>query len=250
MKIAVYGIALNEEHNAEKWASCTRDADVRLICDTGSTDRTVEILSDMEVEVKRLAIDPFRFDVARNAALSLLPADVDYCISLDQDEELEQDWRDLLEPALVPGPTRINHGFVSHWADGTESAHYHERIHLRHGYRWVLPVHEKLVWYDSQHEETVAWQEQLVIHQYPDQRKDRSGYLSLLEQAIEEPFGRNDWKIAFFLGDEYMRAGRHAEASKIALRCLAHGDQVWPEFRKILLGMIEQCEEQDEVTGR
>jgi glycosyltransferase involved in cell wall biosynthesis len=242
MKIAVYGIALNEEQNAEQWAECSQDADIRLVCDAGSTDNTVDLLENLGVQVFNLTIDPFRFDVARNAALSLLPSDIDYCVSLDLDEVLETGWRSSLEPVLANRPTRGNHGFVSHWADGNQSDHYHERVHARHGYRWVLPVHEKLDWYDPETEERITWQETMRIHQYPDEGKDRSSYLPLLEQAILEPAGRDDWKIAFFLADEYLKAGRHLEARELALRCLGYDDKVWPEFRSILLGMIDECE--------
>ncbi len=44
MKIAVYAIALNEEKHVMRWLEATKDADVRLVADTGSTDRTVKIL--------------------------------------------------------------------------------------------------------------------------------------------------------------------------------------------------------------
>ena len=38
MKVAAYAIALNEEKHAQRWADTTKDADFRLVCDTGSTD--------------------------------------------------------------------------------------------------------------------------------------------------------------------------------------------------------------------
>ncbi len=45
MKIAVYAIALNEEKHVMRWLEATKDADVRLVADTGSTDRTVKIVA-------------------------------------------------------------------------------------------------------------------------------------------------------------------------------------------------------------
>ncbi len=243
MKIAVYGISKNEQENAERWATSTSDADICLVCDTGSTYATLETLADHGVQVFSINFTPFRFDDARNAALSLLPADIDCCISLDQDEVLPEGWRSILETVLQSHPTRVNHGFASHWQDGSVSEHFHERIHARSGYRWVLPVHEKLAWYDTEREESIAWAEKIVIHQYSDQKKDRSSYLPMLEQAITEPFGCNDWKIAYFLSDEYLRANRYSEAREAALRCLSHGDEVWPSFRSVLLDIIASCEQ-------
>ena len=38
MKIAVYAIALNEAKHAKRWAEATKDADIRIVADTGSTD--------------------------------------------------------------------------------------------------------------------------------------------------------------------------------------------------------------------
>jgi glycosyltransferase involved in cell wall biosynthesis len=242
MKIAVYGISKNEHAHAERWAETARDADVRLVCDTGSTDATVETLDNHGVEVIPINLSPFRFDDARNAALSLLPADVDYCISLDHDEVLAKEWRSQLEPVLQSRPSRVHHGFATHWKDGSASQHYHERIHARHGYRWVLPVHEKLVWYDTDNPESTAWAEELMIRQYPDHAKDRSSYLPMLERAITEPSGRDDWKIAYFLASEYLQVSRYPEARDTALRCLAHGSEVWPEFRQRLLEMIADCD--------
>ena len=88
MKVAAYAIALNEEKHAQRWADTTKDADFRLVCDTGSTDKTVEILRSNGITVYEISVKPWRFDVARNTAQSLLPADIDVCLSLDLDETL------------------------------------------------------------------------------------------------------------------------------------------------------------------
>ncbi len=47
MKIAVYAIALNEEKHVMQWLEATKDADVRLVADTGSTDQTVRLLLEL-----------------------------------------------------------------------------------------------------------------------------------------------------------------------------------------------------------
>src|ERR1700719_472229 len=107
MKIAVYTIARNEAAHAERWANSAVDADYRIVADTGSTDDTVERLTKAGVTVHRIAIRPWRFDDARNAAMALIPADVDVCLSMDMDEYLSPGWRSELEAAWTPEMTAL-----------------------------------------------------------------------------------------------------------------------------------------------
>ena len=44
MKVCVYAISKNEEKFAERWAKSMREADEIYVLDTGSRDKTVEIL--------------------------------------------------------------------------------------------------------------------------------------------------------------------------------------------------------------
>ena len=88
MKIAVYTIALNEAQFVERWYESAKDADYLMIADTGSADGTVEKALALGINVHVISVRPWRFDDARNAALALLPDDIDYCISLDMDEVL------------------------------------------------------------------------------------------------------------------------------------------------------------------
>lgn len=242
MRFAVYSIARNEERNVARWAASCADADAMLVCDTGSEDGTVEQLRQHGVQVHRVRVQPFRFDIARNTALALIPGDIDYCISLDLDEVLPPRWREHLEKAGAARPTLIHHRFVTYWPNGAESRHYHERIHARDGYRWVLPVHEKLIWYPNDRDQKIEWALDLEIEHRPDRSKDRSAYLRMIEEAITEPYGKEDWKIAYFLADGYWHAGRYRECAATARACLAFGDEVWPEYRGILNERIERCE--------
>lgn len=107
MKVAVYSIALNEAANAEQWAKSTTDADYRVVADTGSTDDTIEKLTALGVTVYKIAVRPWRFDVARNTALALIPADVDVCFSMDMDEFVEAGWRPKLEATWTNETTAL-----------------------------------------------------------------------------------------------------------------------------------------------
>ncbi len=75
MKIAVYAIAKNEAKHVKQWAEVTKGADVRIVLDTGSEDNTYDLLLQYDIEAHRATLSDFRFDVARNMALNLVPLD-------------------------------------------------------------------------------------------------------------------------------------------------------------------------------
>lgn len=99
IKIAVYTIALNEEKHVNRWFESAREADFLLIADTGSTDKTRDIAKSLGIEVHDISVTPWRFDVARNMSLDLIPEDFDICIQLDMDEVLSPGWRPKIEEA-------------------------------------------------------------------------------------------------------------------------------------------------------
>ena len=100
-----------------------------IVVDTGSTDRTVEILEANGAKVAHIYINPWRFDDARNAALALIPRDYDVCVSLDLDEELQPGWREEIERVWIKGETtRLRYMFD--WGAGINF--YYEKIHARH----------------------------------------------------------------------------------------------------------------------
>ena len=123
MKVAAYAIALNEEKHAARWAETTKHADFRLVCDTGSTDRTVEILREHGVIVHEISVKPWRFDVARNTAQSLLPTDIDVCLSLDMDELVDENFFDEVRKQWIPD---ANKG----WCDFDTGSHQIGRAHV------------------------------------------------------------------------------------------------------------------------
>jgi len=215
MKIAVYTIVKDEEKFIERWAKSCAEADYRLVVDTGSTDNTVDKAMASGCEVVSITIDPWRFDDTRNAALALVPFDVDYCIALDADEVLSKGWRDHFED-LDPLVTRPRYRYVWSWGDeGSEGLVYSgDKIHARHGYRWKHPVHEVL--------KPVAVEKQgwigLEIYHHPDNAKSRSQYLPLLELAVKED--PNDDRNRFYLGREYMFNGINEKAEEHLLKHL------------------------------
>lgn len=184
LKIAVYAISKNEEQFVERFCTSAKDADMILIADTGSTDQTVSFAKSYGAVVPEICISPWRFDKARDAALSLIPRDYDVCISLDLDEVLEPGWREEIERVWKSNTTRLRYKFD--WGCGI--SFFYEKIHHRHGYHWHHPVHE----YprpDHRTNEIYAHTDMLLVSHHPDPTKSRGQYMPLLELAIkEDPF--------------------------------------------------------------
>jgi glycosyltransferase involved in cell wall biosynthesis len=215
----VYTIALNEARHVDRWASSCADADYRIIVDTGSTDNTVEIAKRRGVTVYRQSFDPWRFDTARNYALSMVPDDATICIALDMDEILCPGWRQALESVYADNVDRYRYKYVWSWdEEGMEGLVYGgDKIHARYGLSWRHPVHEVLK-KNKEEPEVQRWVDGLEIHHHPDSSKPRSQYLPLLELAVEED--PNDDRNRFYLGREYMFAGENEKAAEQFIRHL------------------------------
>lgn len=192
MKIATYTIALNESKHVERWLEATKNSDVRLVADTGSTDGTKEMLAAAGVIVYEVTVFPFRFDDARNAALALLPQDIDLCLSLDMDETTAPNLYDKLRALDNPDKVRIWHNTGNRWQC--------DRVHSRNGWRWIAPCHEVTTWYGEGSPRIVEIDTD--IYHMPDENKSRSNYLPMLEMAVRER--PTDGRMWTYLAREYM----------------------------------------------
>ena len=201
IKIAVYSIALNEEKHVKRWFESAKDADLVLIADTGSKDKTRSVASTLGVTVHQINVTPWRFDVARNASLALIPEDFDICIQLDLDEVLIEGWRVKVEAAWLAGNKWPSYKHVTaRNTDGTARAFQHYfKIHPRKGFAWKYPIHEVVGPIDGQHfsRELID----LEVEHLQDHEKPRNSYLLLLEMAVAEM--PSDWRMNHYLGREY-----------------------------------------------
>jgi glycosyltransferase involved in cell wall biosynthesis len=231
VKIAVYAIALNEAKFAARFCEAAREADIIFVADTGSTDDTIQLLHDADAAVCNLRIKPWRFDDARNAALAMLPEDVDICVSLDLDEVLQPGWRQEIERVWIPGTTRLRYGFD--WGAGIQFQY--EKIHARFGFRWGLPCHEYL-FPDSRIPEVWANTDKLLVVHQPDPEKSRAQYLDLLRISVEE--NPTEPRNAFYYARELSFRSMWREAIVEAKRYLSLPRATWPNERCYAMRVI------------
>jgi len=178
-KIAVYSICKNEIKHIERYAEATKDADYRIVVDTGSTDGSQEKMRELGITVHQIHLDPFRFDVARNTALSLVPEDADVCLILDMDEVPEPTFFKKVKQKWIPGS---HLGWVSM---DTGQKWERDRLHSRFGWVWKYPCHEVQLWYGNGETRDCDIRNAVIQH-LPDNSKSRGQYLTLLELAVKE----------------------------------------------------------------
>lgn len=234
MKIAVYAIARDEEKFVDRFMESTKGADYVIVGDTGSADDTVGKLAGWGALVYPVTISPWRFDLARNAVLALVPPDVDVCVSLDLDEILMEGWREEIERLFVGDVTRMRYLFNY----GEDLIFYHEKIHSRHGYRWHHACHERPEPYGPT-PEVWAQSDLLLSTHHPDPTKERGFYLPLLEMSVREDPAcpRN----AFYYGRELYFNDRHAEALTELARYLALPGATWKYERSYAYRIAAKC---------
>jgi len=239
-KICVYAICKNEEKFVDRWMDAVSEADLIIVTDTGSTDKTVEKLRNKGALVYIETIKPWRFDVARNIAMEHIPKDVDICVSNDLDEVFECGWRQKLEDTWQPESTGARYLFTcSYNSDGTPNKqHSMEKIHCREGFRWVHPVHEFLEYNGTKQKNTVSINN-LVLNHYPDLSKHRSQYLPLLELSAKE--NPCDDRTVLWLGREYMYYAQYEKSIETLKGYLNMDTARWDEERSAAMRFIARC---------
>jgi len=202
-KICVYAICKNEIKFVDRWYKSMSEADCIAVLDTGSDDGTFERLRELGAVTEQKIIKPWRFDVARNESMKLIPEDTDICICTDLDEVFEPGWRRLFELNWTDNTKQASYRFTWNFnPDGTEGhVFYSEKAHRYGDFVWTHPVHEVLAYRGN---------EPLVkkvipgvqLNHHADETKPRSQYLPLLEMSVKE--SPDDDRNMHYLGREYM----------------------------------------------
>jgi tetratricopeptide (TPR) repeat protein len=239
-RIAVYSLALNQVSQVERFVASCAEADVVTVGDAGSSDGTPERLTELGATVRRIVVQPWRFDLARNAVLALVPGDVDVCIKLDLDEVLLPGWRTALEAAWRPDVTRFRYQYS--WSRDEASAESYafatDNIHGRSGYRWNYPCFETLSYYANQPETTVE-APSLRVRQYGSSTGLNFDLLELLNLAVRENSYSD--RMTFYHGRE-LYFQEHWELAEQELERYLHlSTAVWPPERSQAMILLARC---------
>ena len=238
MKICVYAICKNEEKFVNRWVESMKEADEIYVLDTGSTDSTIKKLKEKNVIVKQKIITPWRFDVARNESLNLVPINTDICVCTDLDEVFEKGWRKKLEKNWTKNTTRARYTY--NWSLDSNSkpitTFYTEKIHSRNNYKWTHPVHEIL---ETDKKENAITIDSIILNHYPDHNKSRKSYFPLLELSVKED--PEDDRNMHYLGREYMYYERWEDCINTLKKHLTLKKATWKDERSASMRFISRC---------
>lgn len=211
-------IAKNEENNVRQWFNSIQGLfDEVIFVDTGSTDKTVEIATELGCKV-------FHFDwindfaAARNFAFEQATSDYVFWNDLDdvlEDPENFATWRD--EIMHLADFWMANYIYSSH-SDGRPACTFvRERVIKRNkGMKWKYFVHEGITPPEGTKIQFIpSWR---IRHKRTeaDLLKDRSRNLTLFEKHTS----RMDNRMLFYWGKEYFEANRHLDAIEKLKECL------------------------------
>ena len=241
-KICVYAIAKNEIKFIDRWYNSVKEADYVCVLDTGSTDGSVEKFKSLGIILKEKKYDNFRFDVARNDSLKLIPKDADICVCVDIDEEFEKGWTKILKDNWKDDTIQARYRYTWNFnSDGSEGIVFMaDKIHKNKMFKWTHPVHEVLTPVLDLKGEIIDLPNIQLNHR-ADETKSRSSYLPLLELSVKED--PTDDRNMHYLGREYMFHGDYEKAIETLKRHLSLPSATWPDERSASLRYIAKCYE-------
>lgn len=240
-RVSVYAICKNETKFVERWVESMREADAIYVLDTGSTDDTVDKLRALGVNVTVELIRPWRFDTARNRSLALVPEDTDICVCTDLDEVFHPGWRECVERAWAQGADQLHYRYTWNFnADGSEGyVFWIDKIHARHGFSWVNPVHEVLR--REAGPANAIYAEGVQLDHHADDTKSRGQYLPLLELAVRE--NPDNDRNMHYLGREYLFHKDWYSCIQTLKRHLAMPQATWKDERAASMRYLAQAYE-------
>ncbi len=231
-KICVYAICKNEEENLEAWLNSMSEADYIVVLDTGSTDKSFEILSEDKrvYRTERQIYDEWRFEVARNDSMYLIPEDANILVCTDIDEIFEPGWAEILRKNWKEDTDQAWYKYVwSHNEDGSEKViFFNNKIHGR-SYYWKFPVHETL-FTDKKNINTINLYDDpnnmITLHHYQKYKESRNSYLPGLKTRVSEAFNyeQPDYISFLYLTHQYYYEGLYEE-------CIKYGERVLDRYR-------------------
>ena len=240
MKICVYAIAKNESKFIDRWFESAKEADYICVLDTGSTDDTFKKLKSLNIITTQKKYDFFRFDIARNDSMDLIPDDTDICVCVDLDEFFVPGWSKILKQHWKENTMRARYRYTWNFnPDGSEGIVFMaDKMHANKKFKWIHPVHEILSPIENTVYETIDLPQIHLLHK-ADDTKSRKSYLPLLELSVKE--SPMDDRNMHYLGREYMFYGQYDKAIETLNRHLSLPTSRWDIERSASLRYIANC---------
>lgn len=239
-KICVYAIAKNEIKFINRWYESMKEADYICVLDTGSTDGTYEKLQQLNIITKQKKYNKFRFDVARNESMKLIPKDTTICVCVDLDEIFEAGWSQILKENWTDSTIRASYRYTWNFdKEGNEGIVFMlDKAHKKDEFIWTYPVHEILTRINNKPYNTISLPN-IQLNHHADNTKSRSNYLPLLELSVKEN-PTNDRNM-HYLGREYLFHNEYNKAIKTLKKHLSLPTAIWDVERSASLRYIAHC---------
>lgn len=219
VKICIYAICKDEVECIDKWMESMSEADYICVLDTGSTDGTYEKFVELAKTNSKLFVDqkvikPWRFDVARNESMKLIPTDANVLLCTDLDELLDPGWGNVIRRKWKVGFHQEGH-YKYIWSHGPNGepgrVFYYNKMHCP-GWEWKYPVHEMVSRIpdivpepDNPSEVICDMFDEITLQHWPKPKTTRSSYLPLLKLRKQE--NKDDYYGLIYLAHEYMYRG-------------------------------------------
>lgn len=204
MKIYINTICKNEIENIDQYIrENSRLVDGIFILDTGSTDGSYEKLLEYSKDPQyKLTVaqkdfskeEYFHFGKARNEALKLLPNDDAWIVTLDLDEKLINNWREVIEDAERNACTIIT--YLHNFDDSNPDKLFWVSKIIKNGlYVWKNPLHEVPDFFDKSKVKTYL-APSVIISQKIKYEGKSSFYRNILEKSVL--MNEKDFEIGLF----------------------------------------------------
>lgn len=213
IKIAIYAITAGEPNQfIDRWLESVKPADYICVLVTKEEDPNWYYFNEKKKKypnliVQQKTIKPWRFDVARNKSMRLIPQDATLAFSTDIDEVVNPDFFTDIKQLVSQHPDfeKIHYKFA--WSidiqDNPKKVFWYDRIIKPGNWIWKYPVHEGLhpLTNEADSHHYYLDENKIYLRHYPDDSKSRSSYLPLLELRFQE--NPTDSYSGFYLAREY-----------------------------------------------